>query len=546
MSEFIAPRKVCFGRTRWRVRSDAAGDLLPALERGIERLFDGATLLKDKRYRRIYRAALPDTGREIIIKHFRNRDRRETLKRSLLPTTALREWALGLAMIEQGLPTPAPLAVGHTRRGLRLETCYLVQEALEAPRSLREIVDGGLDARRRRALAKQAAALVRRMHDAEFQHTDLHAENLLLAGPEDDAEMYVVDMQAVRRRKMDFYRRCEDLARLNASLRRSPVTRADRLRFLRAYLAAAPFGPREEKPLREWWCNLADDMARVLRDYYRGRTKRCLVNSTLFAVERTARDVLYRRRAYAPDEVRAVIAAHHRCLRGGEGAVLKRTRHSNVTLAPDPHDRARRLCVKEVRARRFLHRLKDLLRRPPAMREWVAARGLAVRDLPAPEAVAYLRPRIAVPAAAHYLVTRELPGAVPLNLYAARRAAAWTRAQRLRLVEGLADFCTRLFRRDVVHGDLKASNVLVLEHEDDVAFALVDLGAMRFRAPRVHDVVRSLAQLHASLPLAVTRADRLRFLRRHLEGIGKAHRERAILRAVLRESARKTQVWERL
>ena len=93
---------------------------------------------------------------------------------------------------------------------------------------------------------------------------------------------------------------------------------------------------------------------------------------------------------------------------------------------------------------------------------------------------------------------------------------------------------------------MKGSNILVREEGADHSFHLVDLAAMRFRPPRRADVVRSLAQLHASIPFSITPADRLRFLRRFLARTGAPWEERALIRRILRRSARKSQVWERM
>ena len=529
----------------WLLRPEAAG-LGQALSDGMDALMDAGVVIKDKKRRRIVRVRVAD--REVIVKEFRNRGLADRLKRTLLPTTAMREWHLANAMLEEHVPAPMPLAVGHRRRGLLNDGCWLILDALPDPRPLRDALEEGPPPGLRRDLIERAAKLVRAMHDAEFQHFDLHAENLLLHGPADSPEMCVIDMQAVRRRRMDFYRRCDDLARLFNSVRRTPMGAADRLRFLKAYLAAAKFDPKRdpEFALREWISNILDDAGRLMKDYYRGRTKRCLVDSTLFTVDRQPSRTVYRRRELSLEQVDAAVRAHHEALARGDDDVLKDTRHTRLTLVPDPRRPSRRLCVKECRPRGLSYSLKDLFRMPPALREWVAARGCEVRDIRAPKGLACLRPKCGVTDCGHYCVSEELPAAEAVNLYFPAVAPDWPHAKRVAFIEAFADFLIRLHRADAVHGDMKGTNILVGEEAGRHVFMVVDLSAMRFRTPRIGDIVRALAQLNASCHRAFTRADRLRLLTRYLEGIGRASHRAAINRAVARQSARRTQVWERM
>src|SRR5204862_8024273 len=81
-------------------------------------------------------------------------------------------------------------------------------------------------------------------------------------------------------------------------------------------------------------------------------------------------------------------------------------------------------------------------------------------------------------------------------------------------------------RLGVWHGDLKACNWLVREHGDDLSFHLVDTDRVRFLTSVDRDRrLRNLAQLAASIPRSVTRADRLRWWRRYARGTALAGRE---------------------
>ena len=95
-----------------------------------------------------------------------------------------------------------------------------------------------------RVWAERLARTVRTMHDRGVSHRDLKAPNVMLRGAAVDpatATPVLIDLVGVTAGAgaVPFGRRTKELARLNASfLEMRHVTRGERLRFLRAYLAA--------------------------------------------------------------------------------------------------------------------------------------------------------------------------------------------------------------------------------------------------------------------------------------------------------------------
>jgi hypothetical protein len=91
------------------------------------------------------------------------------------------------------------------------------------------------------------------MHDRQVSHRDLKAPNVLMAGADPlAAEPVLIDLVGVETgRPVPEATRVRDLARLNASFLDSPiVSRTDRLRCLRAYLAWGLHGKGDWK---SWW-----------------------------------------------------------------------------------------------------------------------------------------------------------------------------------------------------------------------------------------------------------------------------------------------------
>jgi tRNA A-37 threonylcarbamoyl transferase component Bud32 len=208
------------------------------------------------------------------------------------PTAALRSYLLGHGLRLRCLPTPRPLAVWHrSRRGLPCEG-YLLTEKIPGAVHLRAFVDrlaGPGRLVRLRGLIDQVARLVRKLHERRLSHRDLKAPNLLVspvpsvvtsrgiaplgrevAGGGAD-QVWFIDLVGVRRhRRLGRRRRVQNLARLHVSFLDHPgVTRTDKLRFLRAYLA---WGVRGRYGWKRWWQEVEEaTRAKVRRNLRNGR-----------------------------------------------------------------------------------------------------------------------------------------------------------------------------------------------------------------------------------------------------------------------------------
>jgi tRNA A-37 threonylcarbamoyl transferase component Bud32 len=212
------------------------------------------------------------------------------------PTPILRSWISGQGFLERDLPTPRPLAMLHRRRrGLWYEG-YLITEKLEGVAELDAYVAGLgslTDAERRRRLRRQIDRVGRAigdMHERHISHRDLKAANMLVTSIECEdttagvpkpilpsifpvrrTNLWFIDLVGVtRHRRLGVRRRVQNLARLAASFLRSPmVSRTDRLRFLRVYLAWGVHGKGDWK---SWWRAIAvASAAKVARNQKAGR-----------------------------------------------------------------------------------------------------------------------------------------------------------------------------------------------------------------------------------------------------------------------------------
>ena len=104
----------------------------------------------------------------------------------------------------------------------------------------------------RRAWFDSLGRLIRQMHEKQVAHRDLKAANILMSG---DAPVLIDLVGVVPGTPVGRRLRMKNLARLNASFLHSPnVTRTDRLRFLRAYLA---WGLHGRAGWKDWWNGVA-------------------------------------------------------------------------------------------------------------------------------------------------------------------------------------------------------------------------------------------------------------------------------------------------
>ncbi len=539
MPESESFKTLLLGGTTWRVRSDAANDLLPWLKQGVESLIPNAVVLKDRFYRAIYSLTIPDTQRQVILKHFRNRHFGDVIKRSFVDSTAMREWRNAYALAHAGLPTPLPLAVGHRKRGPFVVDSWLIVEMLPNVRTLHDLLASNLKLSDRKRLLQKSADLVRALHDAGFKHPDLHSRNILVTDADAEPHLWIIDLHAIVRDRMPEFARCDDLARLDSSLPLSCASRSDRLRFFKMYWKGRTHSGAHFRRMLKLTARLS--MNALWSRCYR-RAVRCVYDRKLFGIERTPFGKVYRARDCDTEAIREIIARHRACLQGGEGEIRKNDRNAKVTLVADPRG-VGRVCVKEYCSRGILHRAKDLIRHPPALREWFAAHMLAVRNMPSVDAIAaVLPPRFRLRQSC-YFISKEVAGAVPLREYAVQVVPGANRENLLQFIREAADFLASTHKQRVIHFDLKASNILVVESNEARSFVLVDLGKMGFHAPSNLRIAKCLAQLHASLPLSITMTDRLRFLKRYLQKMGMTAQLREIAAEVAQQTANRRTAW---
>ncbi len=230
------------------LRSDVAAALLRAGVSNPESLRESAHACYDGRGR-AFAVDVPGAGRVFVRAYLHGGAlRRVTSDLHAGEGRFLGELDALLAASRAGVPTPEALGVVSRRAGLGLRRGWLLLRQVEGAIDLGAFLAARPAPARRRAVLAAAGRAIRALHDAGLDHPDLHLKNMLLTT---DDTVLVLDLDRARpRESLSRNRRLTGLFRFDRYAAKQaaaglPVTRADRLRVLRAY-AGDGWPPREE------------------------------------------------------------------------------------------------------------------------------------------------------------------------------------------------------------------------------------------------------------------------------------------------------------
>ncbi|KPJ58135.1 MAG: hypothetical protein AMJ42_03820, partial [Deltaproteobacteria bacterium DG_8] len=167
-----------------------------------------------------------------------------SLLRFSFPRSAIDEWKNILVFHRRGIPTMVPLSAGLKKQfGIKKESFLLTRE-IEGVERLNHYLPHHLSPplnshhlKEKRALIKEIALLVRRMHLLGLNHRDLYLCHILVKKDSyDNWKIYFADLHRVdQRKKVGLRWKVKDLAALNYSSNENLITRTDRLRFITHY-----------------------------------------------------------------------------------------------------------------------------------------------------------------------------------------------------------------------------------------------------------------------------------------------------------------------
>ena len=238
------------------------------------RWFSGAATpaCKDSHSALVTRALL-DHGAETLpvsIKCPRARNWHRRLAQFWPPSRSSRGWRIGHALLHRDIATARPLAVLERRCGPLVLDSLLITEALPGALDLETFLRRAQAAqpptdwvRLKRQVGGLLARHVRRLHAAGFEHRDCKAGNILVT-QHPALALFWIDLDGLRfRETLTLRESLQALVRLHVSLCGVPgLTRTDRARFLKTYLARYGAAPRGWRAL---WPAIERDSAEKLR-----------------------------------------------------------------------------------------------------------------------------------------------------------------------------------------------------------------------------------------------------------------------------------------
>jgi tRNA A-37 threonylcarbamoyl transferase component Bud32 len=514
-----------------------------------------AQLVKEGRGRAVYRVSLAEGV--IYVKVQKTAGPGRQVADLFRGSAARRQWNHGLQALELGVSTATPLACGEVRRFGLVHESFFVTEAIDRAVPLSRFVLEDLEAipelerrRQRRVLLTRLAQAVARVHEAGLRHGDFHAGNILVVAEElndpNRPAIYLVDLTDAKfAEPLDWPDTRASLAVLLAEWF-DRTSAGERRRFWREYLGHRP---HLKPPPSHVAFDELDRHARAhSRTIDRGRDRRCLRANRDFVAKRAASRRLHAVRELPQDVREELLSEPEQIL---AQAVQEPVKLSHTTamgcLAWNIEGKSVRIGFKRCRPRNAWKAICDRFRSSRAMRNWRGGHALLARRIATARPLAVVESRRSGRSGSResYLAVQWIEGTENLHLWGWRIADRPVR-ERLHLArrcaKSLGALLGRMHAKQISHRDLKGSNLLVAERENELRTWLIDTDGVTIRrrlSPR--RLAADLARLATSVEAHpwVTRSIRYRFLRAYARQFPRgAIDEKKLWRAVSRRSLR--------
>ena len=531
-------------------------------------------LVKENRVRSVISipgSAINENG--IHIKYFKRGGYKEYIKHLFVPTKARTEWEVGNALLSNDINTALPLAISEGKRCLLLvtETVTNSEELMEfCHANYKGSLSVGKESEKKILLDK-LVVFIRDIHEKGFCHYDLHAGNILIKFKKEQNaagyDLYLMDLHRVKIFKsISINKRMFNLAQISNSLS-SIMTKADKLNFIRSYGTNVLGNITDEHNL----VKQIDEQSSMIRNiHYRSRRKRCLKESSVFSIKRSASMKMFFRKGYDTDSLHELIEKHNSALTNNDSAVIiKRDSKTVLTRHAFKDKTVQNVVVKQYRVGCPGCLIKNIFRGSSGRKAWVAGNGLRVYGLNTPLPLALLEKKRFGVTTGSYLIMEEVKDSLEMDRYMLKNFSNRLEAnqckeeshftttplspplqggdlkklsrdpRKMELISGLAKTLGDMHNHNIFHHDLKTCNIMVKENDKSFDFTFLDFDKVSFNEElTVRKRVKNLTQINLSTPRLFTLSDRLRFLKEYLDQCDITNEKKDILRELITLSKR--------
>lgn len=416
-------------------------------------------------------------GGQIFIKSFAEKGLPGFI-RNRVASRGKREYSLGNRLLSFSIPTPKPFGYGISRMG-----SYIIQQWIDGKSFMAALKESDFDAE----LMVKLAELLRGLKMHHIRHNDLHLDNILVT----DKELYLIDLHKMKIK--------------------STFSVLDEVTNLSHALA-----------------NIYNDLDTNERQAFFAHYGNPGIRETVErALERLATRWIRKKKERAFQETSMIVVRENRFYRAG-----MENQATGELISVIKTDR-------KVRVERYAdHIRKTYLNRRRLEKAWKAHVVLAYMELDIVPLVYYVELPAENPTG--FIAMEDLQGkGQELDRFLDGRYDTMPGHERRFFANNLVNFLLKLTRKKIVHKDMKACNIFVL---DDGEFLLLDVEDIRFKVLDEEALKRMLVQLNTTIPRRITFRERIRFFLNFTSPM--MVNKRLIFKAVVKESMKREIVYE--
>jgi len=483
-----------------------------------------AVVVKKSGYHRdVFSFNIEGTDKRVLVKHFIFSTFKEKLKWKLGKSPAKKEWKILNHLKNNDVRVPNPIAFGSQETETAIEAWLIIEfiddvvtfDKIRIPKSTKHIL----------AAARELASTVAKLHFASVRHGDLHSGNLLYES--ESGKWLVTDFQ---RSKSSCFSRSDfvnDLVQLNHCLGKK-VRPGVRVVFIKAYLETFAKLTDVESEVADWeWKSLFHEIWLKARIYSihqaKSRCKRCESSNKDFAalnkivtdnINVNAFENAWIHRGTSKQLINDLVnlVSDKNWYLDSEVTIIKNRPSVAVGVWSHPQGN---LFIKQYRYRNSLReKILKYLHKSKSHRNWKAAWRLRHLHINTPKPL-----MVAWTPNGGIIVWECLSNGITSEAALLRYSQSNNKKQKLKIIRKIALQLALMHDRGAEHGDLKSSNILILDvagKDPNVYFTDIDAAKFYSYLPWTRRI-RDLARLYAALYPFVSNPEVRYFMRIYLK-----------------------------